>query len=191
VGVLYVVGSAGRIASAPLADTTILFLESPVAPAQHPLEPDIPLQGFQTLVLPPQISPIIPPIDLQQRFDPRDYSGTGIEGGGAHGATPTDSQVYAPGSVEEPPALLSAPPAYPEALRRAGIEGHVLLQGVLDTAGRMEPHSVKILESSSPGFTLATRRWALAARFRPARLQGRAVRVLVNLPIDFSEGDNP
>jgi len=165
-----------------------MFLESPVAPAQHALEPDIPLQGFQTPVPPLQISPIIPPIDLQQRFDPQDYRGTGMEGGGANGAAPADDQVYAAGSVEEAPALLSTPPAYPEALRRAGIEGHVLLQGVLDTAGRMEPRSVKILESSSPGFALATRRWALTARFRPARLQGRGVRVLVNLPVDFSGG---
>jgi hypothetical protein len=99
-GLLSVLGSAVRIDNAPLADPTIVFLESPVAPLPHPLEPDIPLQGFQDLVLPTQISPTIPPIDLQQRFDPRDYSGTGMEGGGANGAVPTDSQVYAPGSVE-------------------------------------------------------------------------------------------
>jgi protein TonB len=103
--------------------------------------------------------------------------------------TATDDRIYSSGGVEEAPALLSPPPAYPELLRRAGIQGHVLLQAVVDTTGRVEPNSVKILKSSSPGFNVPTKRWALDARFRPARLQGRAVRVLVNLPVDFSTSD--
>jgi TonB family protein len=123
-------------------------------------------------------------------FDPTDYPGTGVAGGLQNGDALGDSQVYTAAVVEEGPALLSPPPPYPELLRRAGIAGRVLLQAIVDTAGRVEPNSVKILKSSSPGFAVPTRRWALAARFRPARLQGRAVRVLVNLPVDFT-ASNP
>jgi periplasmic protein TonB len=184
---VYAIRSAGRNAATVLADTTVVFLESPqLAPQLHPVALDVPLKGFQTIVTPPQIPTSIPLVDLQQHFDPKDYSGTGVEGGVANGAAPTDSHVYTAAGVEEGPALLSPPPVYPEMLRRAGIQGRVLLQAIVDTAGRLEPNSVKILKSSSPGFDLPTRRWALEARFRPARLQGRAVRILVNLPFDFS-----
>ena len=186
-GGVYALRTAGRNAGSVLADTTVVFLESPqLALQQDPVQPDLPLQGFQALVAPPQIPTSIPPVDLHQHFDPRDYSGTGVEGGLANGAAPADSQVYTGASVEEAPALLSPPPAYPELLRRAGIAGRVLLQAIVDTAGRVEPKSVKILESPSPAFDLPIKRWALVARFRPARLGGRAVRVLVNLPVDFS-----
>ncbi len=186
-GSVYVVRNTAHSATSVVADTTVVFLESPrVAPQELPLPVDVPLNGFQTLTVLPEIPTSIPPVDLQQHFDPRDYSGRGLEGGVAGGVAPTDNRVYASASVEETPALLSPPPAYPEMLRRAGIEGRVLLQAIVDTSGRLEPNSVKILKSSSPGFDLPTRRWALDARFRPARLQGRAVRVLVNLPFDFS-----
>ena len=162
----------------------MVYLAAPVAAPAVPL--DVPIHGFpEALVVPPQISQNIPLLDLQQHFDLTAYSGmaTGREN------TATDDQIYSSGGVEEAPALLSPPPAYPEQLRRAGIQGHVLLQAVVDTTGRVEPNSVKILQSSSPGFNVPTKRWALDARFRPARLQGRAVRVLVNLPVDFSTSD--
>jgi periplasmic protein TonB len=184
---LYALRSVGRNAGSVVADTTLVFLESPqFTPLQQPLQLDMPLKEFETIVAPPQIPTSIPPVDLQQHFDPRDYSGTGVEGGRASGAAPSDSQVYTASAVEEVPALLSPPPAYPELLRQAGIKGHLLLQGIVDTAGRIEPSSIKILKSAHPAFNLATKRWALDARFRPARLQGRAVRVLVNLPVEFT-----
>lgn len=184
-GGVSVLKRASRSASVVRLDTAMVYLASPVAARTVPL--DMPLRGVpQSLVAPTQIPLSIPSIDLQQHFDPGAYSGTGT---GTQTAA-TESQIYTTGGVEEAPALLSPPPPYPEMLRRAGIQGRVLLQAVVDTAGRIEPNSVKILKSSSPGFDLPTKRWALDARFRPARLQGRAVRVLVNLPVDFSTSDS-
>ena len=186
-GGVFALRSAGSSTATVHVDTTVVFLASPpLAPEQFPVQLDVPLKGFQTLVALSQIPTSIPPVDLQQQFDPRDYLGRGVEGGLADGVDPTDSQVYSAAGVEEAPSLLSPPPAYPELLRRAGIEGRVLLQAIVDTSGRLEPGSVKILKSPGPGFDLPTKRWALGARFRPARRQGRAVRVLVNLPFDFS-----
>jgi TonB family protein len=185
-GGMYTLGSTGRDARSVVIDTTVVFLGSP-QPLPDPVRLDLAPKGFQTVIAPPQIPTSIPPVDLQQHFDPTAYSGTGVEGGAANGVAPTDDgQVYAAAGVEEAPVLLSPPPAYPEPLQRAGVEGRVLLQAIVDTAGRVEPNSLRILKSSSPGFDRPIKRWALRARFRPARLQGHAVRVLVNLPVDFA-----
>lgn len=82
--------------------------------------------------------------------------------------------------------LLSAPPpVYPEPLRRAGIEGRVVVETVVDTLGRAEPGSLVVVESPAPGFAAPARAYVLRALFRPARVHGRAVRVPVRVPIEF------
>src|SRR5205809_1040082 len=97
--------------------------------------------------------------------------------------------VNAEAVVEGKPALLSGPPQlYPDLLRQAGIQGRVVLRAIIDTTGRVEPTSLKIVQSPSPGFDEPTKQWALKALFRPARLHGRAVRSYVNLPFDYSLG---
>jgi hypothetical protein len=45
---------------------------------------------------------------------------------------------------------------------------------------------VRIVKSPSAGFEQPTRDWVLKALFRPARIHGRAVRVFINLPVDYS-----
>ena len=59
------------------------------------------------------------------------------------------------------------------------------LQAIIDTSGRAEPQSVKVIQSPNPGFDQSAKNYVLRALFRPARVHGRAVRVLINLPIDF------
>jgi TonB family protein len=71
-------------------------------------------------------------------------------------------------------------------LRQAGVTGRVLVQAIIDTTGRAEPASVKVVQSPNTGFDQPAINYVLGAQFRPARIHGRAVRVLVNLPIDFS-----
>ena len=89
--------------------------------------------------------------------------------------------------VEERPFLLSGPPpVYPALLKRVGIQGRVVIRAVIDTTGRIDPTSVRIIKSPNPGFDEPTKQWVLKALFRPARLHGQAVRVIVNLPFDYS-----
>src|SRR5205085_2227846 len=88
--------------------------------------------------------------------------------------------------VGERPVFLSGPPVrYPPLLRQAGIEGRVLVRAIIDTTGRVEPASVKVIDSPHPGFNEAARNALLQARFRGGRFRGRAVRVLITLPVDF------
>ena len=71
-------------------------------------------------------------------------------------------------------------------MKQAGIQGRVILHAIVDTTGRVEPASVRIIKSPSPAFDQPTKDWVLKALFRPARLHGRGVLVLINLPVDYS-----
>ena len=189
-GVVYATLHAAPTDDRVRMDTTVVLL----APQeqQKPAEPPPvqlvdALKGFQTVAVPAEIPTDIPAVDLQQRFDPKDYSGSGVEGGRANGLVVGGSDVYAEALVEERPALLSAPPpVYPALLKQAGIQGRVILRAIIDTTGRVEPASVRILKSPSPAFDQPTKDWVLKALFRPARLHGRGVRVFINLPVDYS-----
>ncbi|HKC48138.1 MAG TPA: energy transducer TonB [Gemmatimonadales bacterium] len=76
-------------------------------------------------------------------------------------------------------------PVYPPLLRAAGVQGRVIVSAVVDTLGQAENGSVRIVLSDNPGFDGAALATVRAARFRPARIYGRAVRVLVQLPVVF------
>jgi protein TonB len=89
--------------------------------------------------------------------------------------------------VEELPVLLSHPEIrYPEMLRQAGIEGRVMIETVLDTLGRAEPALTRVATSVSALFDREALSVVLASHYRPARAQGRAVRVRVQVPVNFS-----
>jgi protein TonB len=182
-------------------DTTMVFLTEEQEPEPEP-EPeqqeqqlvslDPPPRGFQTVDAPIDIPSEIPPIDLSERFDPRDFSGVGQEGGvfsGVEGGTgPVDlTQTFMEAAVDEPPERLSGPsPRYPEMLRQAGIEGSVVLEFVIDTTGRVEESSIKINQSTNRAFEGPARDVIRRSLYRPGRVRGQAVRVLVQQSISFS-----
>jgi protein TonB len=183
--------SVGRVATRAKVDTTMVYLpqqrhEQPKPPEREPVPLGTPLKGFQTVVAPTEIPSNIPPVNLLEKFNPKDYTGIGVEGGVAAGVVPTAGEVYMEAIVEEKPALLSAPEArYPEMLRQAGIQGRVVVEAIIDTSGRAEPNSIRIIRSPNPGFDEPSRYWMQRALFRPARVHGQAVRVLVEVPIDY------
>jgi len=180
--------TAGQAATDEIPDTMMVFLnQEEKKPEEQPPVLEIPqLKGFQTVVAPTDIPTNIPPINLQEHFDPKDYSGTGVEGGIGTGIVPDAGQVYMESVVEERPEVLSGPQLqYPDLLRQAAIQGRVLVQAIIDTSGRAEAPSVKVIQSPNPGFDQPAKNYVLRALFRPARVHGRAVRVLINLPIDF------
>lgn len=179
----------GQAATSVRVDTALVFVSQPQSQPK-PVEPPplgVPtFRGFQTVVAPIEIPTDIPPVNLQEKFDPRDYSGVGVEGGVATGLIVPSGQVFSESLVEERPSILVAStPVYPEMLRRVGIEGRVVIQAVLDTSGRAEPNSIRIVRSPNPEFDKSARDWILKVLFRPARVRGQAVRVLVEVPIDY------
>ncbi|MDX2058324.1 MAG: hypothetical protein SFV24_11025, partial [Gemmatimonadales bacterium] len=72
-----------------LQDTTMVFLKPPEPPPPPPPTtppPDAivtanpPPMGFQTVMPPTEIPKDIPPVNLNERFDAKDFSGKGVEG---------------------------------------------------------------------------------------------------------------
>ena len=89
--------------------------------------------------------------------------------------------------TEDRPQALAGPlPVYPERLRQAGIQGRVVFEAIVDTTGLIDPHSLQVVLATNPGFVEAAKQALLATLFRPARVDGHAVRVKVRLPVEFT-----
>lgn len=180
----------GEGLSEAVPDTQMVFLEEEEQKPEEPQAPEPPPKGFQTLLAPVEIPTSIPPINLNERFDPRDFSGVGVELGVATGVEitgPVDlTQVFMEAVVDEPPERISFPaPEYPRILLEAGVEGTVILEAIIDTTGHAEPGSIKVVESTNRAFEAPAREAMRKALFRPGRVRGQPVRVLVHMPIRF------
>ena len=77
-------------------------------------------------------------------------------------------------------------PRYPEALRAAGLAGHVVMQFLVDTMGVIEPASVRVVESSHEQFSRAVLDVLPRYRFVPAEANGRRVRMTAQMPFEFT-----
>jgi periplasmic protein TonB len=155
-------------------------------------------KGFQVLVAPVNIPTDIPPVDLTKAVtDEADFSGRGVAGGvargveggivPANGSTAT-GQPYFEFQVERGIAQIPGGPAphYPELLRQAGVEGEVLAQFVVDTGGRVEPGSFKVLRTTHELFAEAVEAVIPSMRFEPAEAGGHKVRMLAQQAFAFS-----
>ena len=114
---------------------------------------------------------------------------TGERGGGPGTGVGIDDGAPFDARVVEVEASLrpgSPTPRYPDELRTARLEGRVLARFVVDTTGRVEPASVRIVSSTHPLFTSAVRSTLPRLRFTPARARGTKVRQLVELPFEFA-----
>lgn len=171
--------------------------EEPPPPETKPEPPpDVvaappPPKGFQVLTAPIKIPDVLPEIDLTKKVtDEADFSGKGVAGGiskGVVGGTaPVADQTYFEFQVEKQVAQQNVTLRYPDMLRSANVEGEVLAQFVVDTTGRVEPNSIKILKSSHDLFTNAVQQALRSARYYPAEIGGRKVKQLVQQPFNFT-----
>lgn len=153
-----------------------------------------PPKGFQVLTAPVNIPDVIPEIDLSKKLtNEDDFSGKGVAGGlhsGVVGGTGpvNQDQTYFDFQVEKPVATApgSASPRYPDILRSAGVAGEVLAQFVVDTMGRVEIPSFKVLRKSHDLFEAAVKSALPNMRFLPAEVGGRKVKQLVQQPFVFA-----
>lgn len=77
-------------------------------------------------------------------------------------------------------------PRYPKDLKAENVEGEVLMQFVVDTMGRAELNSMRVLKSSHPLFAEAVRESVRASQYLPAEVNGHKVRQLVQQPFSFT-----
>jgi protein TonB len=175
----------------------------PPPPVPTPPPPRIeappPPKGFQTLQAPVEIPVSIPQVDLSARITREDdFSGKGVAGGssegvagGTAGGTGTGpavdmSQPFREHQVEVAVSPLgNVSPTYPSSLRESGVEGQVVVEFVVNENGRVDPGSVKIIESSHALFTSSVRTALEKMRFSPAKVGGTSVKQYVRQPFTF------
>lgn len=106
-------------------------------------------------------------------------------------AAPQDTgRTYLESTLDQRPERLDGPaPQIPNLLRHAGIEGRVIVRAIVGPDGRVEQRSLRILESPHPALGQAAKDYVLRSLFRPGRVNGRSVRVLMELPVDFKKGE--
>lgn len=155
-----------------------------------------PPKGFQVLTAPVDIPDVIPEIDLTREITrEEDFSGRGVQGGvasgvvGGTGPVQTD-QPYFDFQVEKQAMLApgNRPPPYPSVLTSANVEGQVLATFVVDTTGRVDMSTFRILESDHDLFSNAVRNHIPNMRYYPAETGGRKVKMWVQQPFTFNIG---
>ena len=170
----------------------------PPPPPKTPPPKDVvvappPPKGFQVLTAPINIPDVIPTVDLTKKVtDEADFSGKGVAGGvgkGVAGGTgPVNDQPYFDFQVEKQAASIPGGPIpkYPDMLQSAGIPGEVLAQFVIDTTGRADMSTFKVLKSDNDLFTQEVKNTLPKMRFYPAEVGGRKVKELVQQPFSFA-----
>jgi len=151
----------------------------------------VPKQPALPTIVTPDVPNTIPDIGsmsslLEPAFDSGRVSATGQPGGSspnvADGGAPLRADVVEKAVVALPG---TATPHYPTMLQRAGLEGDVRAQFVVDTLGRVENGSVRILDATHDQFSAAVRDALGRARFKPAEAGGHKVRQLVEQTFTF------
>jgi len=97
-----------------------------------------------------------------------------------------DTTVFDTTQVSKKPVVISGPRlSYPDELRQQGISGRVVYSLIVNTDGRADYHSIRVLRSDHFEFEQTSRLYVQQALFSPGCIGGQAVRVRIALPIDF------
>lgn len=82
---------------------------------------------------------------------------------------------------------VQARPNYPFEMRRAGLNGEVVLRFVVDTNG--DVRDVEVMRSSQREFEAAAQQAVLKWKYKPGRKGGKAVATRMQIPIVFNLND--
>lgn len=161
-----------------------------IAPTSVPVNlPPVNLKAAPTVDVEIRVAPPEIPTSAKSGGLARSSADGDVEGkGGAKGGlgSGASGRAYSENQVDRAVvATRAANPRYPDALRSVNIQGEVMVQYIVDTRGRVEPGSIRILSATHPLFADAVRRALLDARYRPAQAGGQNVRQLVEQPFIF------
>jgi protein TonB len=198
---VYATAKAGEPSvKVPIDTVTVFYPPEPKEPAHlrstpaHPsasTTPELPrAPGPRAPIdIPDHLPPIDSPFGMvpaESLFVDRAVRGSGK--GAAGSLTGSDSGEPMLASEVDRPAMAregNPIPGYPALLERSGIEGRVLVQFVVDTLGRADMRSVKVLESTNELFVQSLEGALSKWRFYPAEAGGRKVKQIVQLPLRF------
>lgn len=187
-----VTAGAGQKMKEKINAEDVKFAEVKKAPEAAKPPPELvvapPPKGFQVLTAPVNIPDRIPDVDLSKSLtDENDYTGKGVAGGNSKGVAPPTDQPLFEFQVEKPVLAKEGNPLphYPSILENAHVDGEVLVQFVVDTLGRAEMSSFKVLKASNELFAQEVKRVLPYWRFYAAEAGGHKVQQYVQQPFGF------
>src|SRR5215472_6357859 len=168
----------------------------PAAPKAPPKAPEVqkpvPVKPVE------MVAPTVIPEKIPEPEAPAGVDGGvegGVEGGvpggvvggvvGGTGPGTGEGEPLRVGGDVKPPQLIQKPePSYPEAARKARMEGVVILEAIITAQGTVE--DVKVLKSVNPLLDASAVRAVQQWKYKPATLNGRAVRVYLTVTVTFN-----
>ncbi len=171
-------------------------LPKPPAPRPKPKAPGVKIESNANTNA---VIPTAVPKDALAEGDEADFrvqgsianiAGTAVGRVGGSGPPGTDDierMTVLPDGAEPPQALSqNATPPYPEAARKAGKEGLVVLKVVITTEGRVT--DIKVVSGEEP-FLAAAIAMVKTWRYEPARLDGRSIEAarLIRIPFRLNQ----
>ena len=198
---VYATASAGEVhVEVPIDTVTLIY---PQPPKEVPRTPSTTVQSSDPTApaLPHEPVPRAP-VDIPDELPPIDSSvGTTIpaeslfNGGGSiteghevGSAMRSDSGEPMLASQVDKPVMArdgNPNPKYPSLLESTRIEGSVLVQFVVDTSGKADMGTFKVLSSSNELFASSLESTLPKWRFYSAEAGGRKVKQIVQLPLKF------
>jgi len=166
----------------------------PAAPKPAAPKPEAPkpIQKPAEMVAPTVIPETVPqPLPAPEPEAPA--AGEGVDGG-VEGGVPggvlggvvggmEGEPLRIGGDVKAPVLIQKIEPTYPEAARKARMEGVVILEAIITASGSVE--EVKVLKSVNPLLDASAVRAVQQWKYRPATLNGRAVRVYLTVTFNL------
>lgn len=202
-GAVVATSDVGKAAFQEQREEKVDFVEVKEKPKPEPEKPPPEVQpntppppkGFQILTAPIEIPDVLPEIDLNKAVtNEADFTGRGAQGGKATGvvggvpqAVNTDQALW-DFQVEKPAQWIQGTGStkYPEMLKQSGIQGSVMAQFTVDTLGKAEMGTFKVLKSSHELFVVAVRNALPTMRFLAAEQGGKKVRQVVQQEFSFT-----
>lgn len=198
--VLYTSAEARGVTEGPRPEKIVFVQPEKVAETPKPEPPPelvvapLPAKVAPTLTAPINIPDALPDIDLTRpQTDPSLFTGKRgqVQSTGSDSAlerAPRPDNAYREFEVDKPVSPLpnSAVPAYPDILRQAGVEGDVVVTFVVDTTGRVDISTFKVVRKTHDLFATAVQNALPRMRFIPAETSRGKVRQVVQQPFSFA-----
>ena len=87
------------------------------------------------------------------------------------------------GEVSRPEKISGSPPVYTDNARKAGVEGVVIVESIIDEHGDVT--NTRLLQGLPMGLDRAALKAVKSWKFKPARFEGRPVKVYYTLTVNF------
>jgi protein TonB len=151
---------------------------APAKPLDTPTAPSAPQDPGPVLTDDPAVPPGPGPIN----GDPHSHNSTGVAEGPAEPVD--DPPLRLTAEISRPQALRPILPRYTEPARRAGMQGTVVVEAIIDEQGRAT--DVRILRGLPMGLDRAAVEAIQQTPFKPAMMGNRPVKVYFTLTVNFA-----